>query len=96
MNFKVGQRVKRIRNPEPSSIGPPVAAEGVVTRTDSLVWVKFDQPYPWFSGGNIRDYGCELGTIAPLTDPQADAFIERIKKLKPYDEPVVKPVTVHQ
>jgi hypothetical protein len=30
--------------------------------------------------------------LAPLTDPGADAFIERIKKLKPYDEPVRKTV----
>jgi hypothetical protein len=27
--------------------------------------------------------------LAPLTDPKADAFIEGIKKLKPYEEPKV-------
>jgi hypothetical protein len=28
--------------------------------------------------------------LAPLEDPKADEFIERIKKLKPYDEPLVR------
>lgn len=36
-------------------------------------------------------FGLDSWELAPLTDPKADEFIERIKKLKPYDEPTVRP-----
>ena len=31
-------------------------------------------------------------SLAPLTDPKADEFIDSIKKLKPYEEPKVREV----
>lgn len=36
----------------------------------------------------------EAHELAPLTDPAADAFIESIKRLKPYEEPKVAPARV--
>lgn len=94
--FRVGQRVKRISNPGDPSFGPPVNSEGAVTRVDSLIWVTFDAPYPWFSGSARTDYGCEYDTITPLTPPAEDTWAaDKVKQLtKPqYVEPVAPKVS---
>lgn len=80
--FRVGQRVKRTTNPGDQTLGPKVGEEGVVSHNaDGLVWVVFDHPVPWFGGASFRPYGCELGTIVPLTDHAADAWAtEQVRK----------------
>ena len=85
--FKVGQRVKRIRT---VAYGIPIGTEGSV-----LAWPGGKQEkYPaaidvaWDVPG-YECLGVATDSVAPLVPPdeKADAFIERIKKLKP--EPIV-------
>jgi hypothetical protein len=51
------------------------------------------------SGYSHETVGFKFDALAPLTDPKADAFVESIKRLKPYEEPTapkVKPtITLH-
>jgi hypothetical protein len=98
--FKVRQRV-RIVAPDSEFVG----REGTVTRicvSEPLMfndtWTREPIVYcVCVDGYGAWDHesGMELGykpsDLSPLTDPGADAFIERIKKLKPYDEPKVEP-----
>ena len=78
--FKPGQRVKRIAQ---GVINVPIGSIGTVT---DAVGYSGDVGVKWDSwSGDTRCF--MRHTLAPLTDPGADAFIERIKKLKP--EPVV-------
>lgn len=84
--FKVGQRVKRVSHPTTSANDTPmpIGATGTVLRpVDAVGCVRVRADSDGLS------WGCMAYTLAPLTDPGADAFIERIKKLKVYDEPLV-------
>lgn len=86
MNFKVGQRVKRIANPRllnADNTTMPVGMTGVVVaRADHTGHI------PVLPDGFLgRPWGCEPETLAPLTDPKAEAFLESIRKMKPYSEP---------
>ena len=89
--FKVGQRVKLVAidahlgwMPRPPAMGEGgIVVPGGVSN-NLTCRVLFDK-----ARGSTTDgaFGCFAHEIAPLTDPKADEFIERIKKLKP--EPVL-------
>jgi hypothetical protein len=105
-NFKIGQRVRcvaeSLRDAVPNAVRPaPIGTEGVVISPLILDWrdgvwvyvVRFDgvdsgyrERAEWTGA-----YGCEPYEIAPLTDPGADAFIERIKKLAREPAPLTQP-----
>lgn len=87
--FKVGQRV-RVINPE-RGWESMSGLQGIVTSTDPSNFVRsLKPPYDYgvtldravetFTGpsASFKFYAWEL---APLTDPKADAFIEKLKKL---------------
>lgn len=87
--FKVGQRVKYVGD----RLNPrlPTGAEGIVLCsmpgiTRQLVY-QVDFPRHALNGGS--DWIVFPESLAPLTDPQADAFVERMKKLG--REPVNSP-----
>lgn len=104
--FKVGQRVKKIAKHDGGGkafqwpIRVPLGALGTVIKGLSLVepinglrpelvyTVAFDGIH---SGYGLGGYSCAPHTLAPLTDPKADEFIERVKKWKPEPEPVAAP-----
>jgi hypothetical protein len=70
--FKVGQRCKYVSGLLSPKL--PIGAEGTVAGFNSFGYtVNFD----------LYEDGWEVysTSIAPLTDPGADAFIERIKRL---------------
>jgi hypothetical protein len=80
--FKVGQRVKMVRK---------------MALSDRHTGLEGDH-IPIGAIGTVIDGPTWPGTICvvmdgyvPLTDPGADAFMERMRKLKPYDEPKVAP-----
>lgn len=85
--FKVGQRVKRVAViVELAHLG----ATGTVVDDDGseFVGVQWDHLKPHPDYGHAGGGGWCRHTLAPLTDPAADAFVSRIKNLKPYEEPV--------
>lgn len=88
--FKVGQRVKRVADPDlilpASSTTMPIGREGtvIVGSVPGHVCVQPD--------GGANYWHCYPETLAPLTDPSADAFMERLKKLG--REPVNSPEKV--
>ena len=92
-NYKPGQRVRIVQALPPVTsvyIGPH--APETVGHEGTLI-ERYQGPGPWHWNMHVDGFGwrvlsvqeCE---IAPLTDPKADEFIERIKNLKPLDEPV--------
>lgn len=98
--FKVGQRV-RITDISNRDLCPNFAAD-VIGRHGVIEEERPSGDY--FNRWVVRYYGPpardanEFGPnraafrscdLAPLTDPKADEFIESLKKLKPYEEPVV-------
>lgn len=94
--FKVGQRVRKVAVSTWGERLVPIGATGTIVGIDpdhDYDWrVEYDgyKPLrPW------RTFYAYSWMLAPLTDPGADAFIERIKKLKPYDEPRVEPQREH-
>ena len=100
-NFKVGQRVRVIANHGDKVGDMIVGHEGMLVRRKSEWWCG-DRCFPvWivsvptapFSDplSNLRpdEWACMDEELAPLTDPKADAFLESIRKLKPYEEPKV-------
>jgi hypothetical protein len=93
--YTVGQRVRRVRTGQTGNMAElfpiPLGSQGTVR-----------VPVSAASFGNtsftIVDWDLAFGedwsevrtdTLAPLTDPKADEFIESIKTLKPYEEPKV-------
>lgn len=90
--FKVGQRVKVIGHVlEPGNMDLR-GHEGVITGFEAsrehgpinlTVVVRLDIDHPWMGNG----FCFAPEELAPITDPLADAFIERIKKLEPLREP---------
>jgi hypothetical protein len=90
--FKVGQRVKRIGGCIDASYpAAPVGLEGTVltaarqalgcTPGTLILDVRFDDG---------REWACVPHSLAPLTDPAADAFVERIKRMEREPAPRVK------
>lgn len=87
--FRVGQRVKRIR--EAALNGRiPIGCEGAVAAHDGGSWVDVHWDTHVGGAGIGGSWSTPREYVAPLTDPKADEFIERIKKMKVYDEPTVK------
>jgi hypothetical protein len=88
--FRIGDRVRVVaaHPPLPQDAAQLIGKEGEVMQ----------HPYPSCTrwpvavriGGTMALF--TPGELAPLTDPKADAFVESIKKLKPYEEPKVEPV----
>jgi hypothetical protein len=94
-NFKVGQRVKKVRYLMPEdrvALDPspvPLGAEGTVMNGPAIlgcIRIRYDRYKSAHPSGTYSDHAYQL---APLTDPGADAFVERIKNLKPYEEPQI-------
>ncbi|MCK9361952.1 hypothetical protein M0Q28_07085 [Patescibacteria group bacterium] len=82
--FKVGQRVRFIGSC--FSGAPPIGAEGVVFSLEADVEWDCVVDFPAFPDYVNRDlppthYLMDFSMLTPLTDPGADAFMERIKKL---------------
>lgn len=90
--FRVGQRVRML-----PTVAHPWSDEGIVEAIDKIhpltlrpaCWVVSDKPHPADAEMHFR-WAVATEDLQPLTDPGADAFMERIKKLKPYEEPKVK------
>ncbi len=78
--FKVGQRVKIIG---PLPLGQK-HFEDVETSITGGPFVSFDGEEAWHTAYSDADHkrGVLAANLAPLTDPKADEFIERIKKLE--------------
>lgn len=90
--FKVGQRVRNIYMGDGASV--PFGAEGVVTGLGEAsrpypdgYQVVFDSHPSWSPD---RSWNCRRDVLAPLTDPLAEQFIERIKKIAREPAPLVK------
>lgn len=101
--FKVGQRVRIVgagsysrtvdlymtyvlRLPSVEATG----CEGVIVarwRGAGDRWLHWDVWVPALRDNVL----CDSSSLRPLDDPKADAFLARIKNLKPYEEPTVKP-----
>lgn len=84
-NFNVGQRVRLVRNAGSYRLRLEyVNREGAFVRYRATALfdctVRFD--------GDDCDMNCFSESLVPLSDPKADEFIERIKSMKPYEEPV--------
>lgn len=90
--YRVGQRVRYVGTLIPRLAG----AEGTVATVPYPSYVRpgefcyvcvFPGSGANFSGPDTAE--CYGSSLAPLSDPKADEFIERIKNMKPYQEPVV-------
>lgn len=96
--FKMGMRVKRVRNPKEmpaSETTLPIGATGMVVPSRALfsgegyVWVMPDNPPAAYFMNPV--WGCKPETLEPILgqDDKADEFINRLKKLG--QEPVIAP-----
>ncbi len=92
--FKVGQGVKKVSHRIGGSggWGAPIGAEGVIGSAPDdpenrgqwgVLWDGYQSTH------DTHEYCVAAYMIAPLTDPKADAFIESLKKMKPYMEPSI-------
>ncbi len=92
--YRVGQRV-RVVDCEPDAFNShrAIGKEGSIVEVgDFLGWGGLRFAYRVVLDFDPRGvWRFNAKHLAPITDTGADAFIERIKKLKPYDEPVVAP-----
>ena len=87
--FKVGQRVKRISR---YCFDIPVGSTGTISGYHHMPGcINVD----WDNGSINLDFGqgVAIHTLAPLTDPKADEFIERMRnpmplRAVPYLEPI--------
>lgn len=93
--FYVGQRVRLIshfgipyRRPGVQTV--PVGTEGVIVGGAYIHSVTRELVYSVDFAGHGFTRACCPESLAPLTDPKADQFIEWVKKIKP--EPVAVPV----
>lgn len=93
-SFKVGQRVRIVSAQGWDSGVPttpsPVGLEGIVVEVGAGAWeygveIHALRHNPTDFAPNV--WGFDTHNLAPLTDPAADQFIERMKKLG--SEPVV-------
>lgn len=92
--FKVGDRVKRIADPEPHILplglacitAMPLGQTGTVTRFDDgrHVYVLPD--------GGTSSWPCFQHTLAPLTPPQADADSWAADKVREVTKPRYEPI----
>jgi hypothetical protein len=90
--FKVGQRVRIVRSDNQLHMGA-VGHEATIREVapEPYHWLIEIHGYPRSQGWDGTGfYGASSEHLAPIADPGADAFMERIRKLKPYDEPKVE------
>lgn len=84
--FKVGDRVKFVRHAHYTNPIPLGTTGTVIERLrltiDDEVSVLVDAAHD----GGTRERYAKPWQLAPLTDPKADAFLEKMRKLKPYEE----------
>ncbi len=88
MKFKVGQRVRLVYREPGVKCGPtliPIGTEGtIVSLGYPLTWnMRWDGYGERHSNG--RRFGANECSLAPLTDPGFESFMERIQK------PLTKP-----
>ena len=88
--FRVGDKVRKIAPPIDGVNHVPMGAEGVITGPGlpmSTGVTYYEASFgPRLTGMNMAEF-----QLAPLTDPKADEFIERVKKWKPEPEVVLTP-----
>lgn len=92
-NFKVGQRVRKVRMNPPRLQVIPLGTEGVIVAERDA-----DGEYGVRWNCDMAGFGFLYASswmLAPLTDPKADAFIESLKKLAREPQPAA-PVDVRQ
>lgn len=108
-DFRVGQRVRILGNVRSKrtpakhdqegtilavNVKPPSRSSFGPGDTIAAPWYEVEiDGHPWGDGRGWKV--CEVW-LRPLTDPKADEFIERIKKLarEPRAAPVAEPLTV--
>ena len=93
MIYKPGQRVRKVAatlpkdriNQVPGWACPPVGTEGtvIVVHREGSCGVAFDG-YP--THPNFDYWYAPIYTLAPLTDPSADSFLETVKSWGPLHE----------
>lgn len=88
MNYKVGDRVKKIASNGEGLVEIPLGTVGTIagsgiSRTWKILWDGF----PDSQSREGKGWSAYSYQLAPLTDPKADAFLEGIRKWKPYEEP---------
>ena len=81
--FKMGQRVKLARCSP--GFERNIGATGVIAAL-GITWCNHPGAIVNWDDG-AHGYWERLMYLEPLTDPAADAFVESIKKMKPYEEP---------
>ena len=82
--FKVGQRVRIVRSKFGLSVGCEATIEAIPPRCPCEIpgsdcEVKIDG---WPGDGPHGTYATPFSWIAPLTDPKAEEFLERIRKME--------------
>jgi hypothetical protein len=94
--YKPRQRVRIVAAlPSPANVYIGPAAPETVGCEGTLIG-RYIGPGPWQWDMHVDGFGTRVlavreDEIAPLTDPAAAAFLESIRKMKPYSEPTVKP-----
>jgi hypothetical protein len=86
--FRVGQKVRLIAYKAGDLREVPLRAEGVIVKRGTLTATGPCDFSVDFAAFGKR--GCNACQLAPLTDPKADAFLESMRKMKPYEEPTVE------
>lgn len=94
-NFKVGQRVRIAWVGKTAMLSAPsvIGREGTIVAIPSEhpgadCDVEIDGAPAVMFGYADRPWAAVFKQLTPLSDPGAAAFIERIKSMKPYEEPV--------
>lgn len=88
--FKVGQRVRKIAHGNlPWHRGVPIGTTGTILRTAQHFGAEWEMSYDGMPPPPLA-YVANSDMLAPLIDPLADAFVERIKKIA--REPITEKV----
>ena len=96
--FKVGQRVRVMRQTNAIRDGVLAGREGVIVLKGGHGSLT-DRDWTVELPGTLNSRGTSVwcfnsDQLAPLTDPKADAFIEQVKRWKPEPEPVKRELNV--
>lgn len=82
--FKVGQRVRFVKTDNPALadlVGREATIVSIPAWSSGDCSITIDGALGRTYGGFLPSFATLFTHIAPLTDPKADEFIERIKKL---------------
>ena len=83
--FRVGQRVKKVQmygaySPRETV---PLGTQGIIVGAPGMAFWDYDVKYDGLPPERTYgSYGADEHMLAPLVDPAADAFMERIKRLE--------------